>query len=919
MNITCKFYKAYDNTNYNLAHKKMFKPIELELQKKGKFKVVNNGFEHSEESDEFDKRQSVDLKAVDIFQGKNALQENCGLISVLLNNTEKQNENRIKIMICITMYSEKLSELEKSMSGIAKNIAPFLDIGIAPHQIAVTVIFDGISNLHNVPGSYRDNIVPYFSSEKDKKYGFQEEQTLTYQYNKYQEQFKRFQDYKPENIKYLRAHPDDLLRKYKKHRETLKKTMIRLKGFEYNLVAQDEWIEQNIVDAMEDQYKRAKMYIENRKNTAWVYQDNLVDQGLEGILPIFYTFKFSNGSKLSSHMWFFKGFCEIFNPDYCVLMDVGANPQKDAIFQLIMAMEQNPKLGGVCGTMRVQIEEDDKDDVELDIVTNILVNKVFSIQKCQSCEYDIAHLLDKQAESALDFIHVLPGAFSAYRYKAFSEKYQDGMAKMSNQNQAIPQKREVEIKEEQDDEEKKKNEQNYKVEEEEGKTILDQYLKQVLDQNYEHQTLEEANMFLAEDRVLCKLLFCNGYYLRYIASSLVYVDPCSSLKLLILQRRRWINGSWHALSYISDNYDEELNASQHSWWDKQKFKLSITQAKIQQLMIYFMESFQILWLYMILYAIVDTGDPGLNNFIISTVIAFYVYLVFMIIYLAINYDPALIRELGSSAKQKAETDYYFSRLFFVSTCLGFISLGTVVYTIYLLISEIFFNYGFNDIVEKPQVPQSYYLVLVVVSIGSIILPILSSICLLPQNIFNAALTMIPYFYYQPTYMHLFVIYSFCRIDDLSWGTKGLTNTGSSSVNSDKAYQKFKFLLKWIVLNTIFTACLLILFQIQIYLLPQGLILFISVILTILTILKGCLALWYRFKYYGISRQINQYIQSKQSNQILKQDELNEKKNAIKQAIKEGKGLEGVDKQGISIYSYVRASAFVAFLEYFYQE
>lgn len=47
--------------------------------------------------------------------------------------------------------------------------------------------------------------------------------------------------------------------------------------------------------------------------------------------------------------------------------------------------------------------------------------------------------------------------------------------------------------------------------------------------------------------------------------------------------------------------------------------------------------------------------------------------------------------------------------------------------------------------------------------------------------------MIPYFYYQPTYMHLFVIYSFCRIDDLSWGTKGLTNTGSSSVNSDKAY------------------------------------------------------------------------------------------------------------------------------------
>lgn len=41
-------------------------------------------------------------------------------------------------------------------------------------------------------------------------------------------------------------------------------------------------------------------------------------------------------------------------------------------------------------------------------------------------------------------------------------------------------------------------------------------------------------MFLAEDRVLCKLLFCNGYHLRYIPNSLVYVDPCTSLKSLIL-------------------------------------------------------------------------------------------------------------------------------------------------------------------------------------------------------------------------------------------------------------------------------------------------------------------------------------------------------------------------------------------------
>jgi chitin synthase len=53
---------------------------------------------------------------------------------------------------------------------------------------------------------------------------------------------------------------------------------------------------------------------------------------------------------------------------------------------------------------------------------------------------------------------------------------------------------------------------------------------------------------------------------------------------------------------------------------------------------------------------------------------------------------------------------------------------------------------------------------------------------------NVISTMIPYFYYQPTYSHLFVVYSFCRIDDLSWGTKGLTvDAGSNSITSDKAY------------------------------------------------------------------------------------------------------------------------------------
>lgn len=44
--------------------------------------------------------------------------------------------------------------------------------------------------------------------------------------------------------------------------------------------------------------------------------------------------------------------------------------------------------------------------------------KCVDIQRAQQLEYHFAHLVDKPFESAFSFIHVLPGAFSAYRMKA---------------------------------------------------------------------------------------------------------------------------------------------------------------------------------------------------------------------------------------------------------------------------------------------------------------------------------------------------------------------------------------------------------------------------------------------------------------------------------------------------------------------
>lgn len=33
-------------------------------------------------------------------------------------------------------------------------------------------------------------------------------------------------------------------------------------------------------------------------------------------------------------------------------------------------------------------------------------------------------------------------------------------------------------------------------------------------------------------------------------------------------------------------------------------------------------------------------------------------------------------------------------------------------------------------------------------------------------------TILSYLYYQAAYSHTFVVYAFCNVDDITWGTKG---------------------------------------------------------------------------------------------------------------------------------------------------
>lgn len=62
-----------------------------------------------------------------------------------------------------------------------------------------------------------------------------------------------------------------------------------------------------------------------------------------------------------------------------------------------------------------------------------------------------------------------------------------------------------------------------------------------------------------------------------------------------------------------------------------------------------------------------------------------------------------------------------------------------------------------------------YLLACIVGVHAIV--VLTALSL--RTYYEIVTSVFSYFFYAPSYVNLFFIYAFCRIDDLSWGTKGL--------------------------------------------------------------------------------------------------------------------------------------------------
>jgi len=242
------------------------------------------------------------------------------------------------------------------------------------------------------------------------------------------------------------------------------------------------------------------------ESTVEVPNPNSAVQGdTYGPMQLAVALKENNGGKLNSHLWFFDGICASILPEYAVLLDVGTRPAKSAIARLINVFEQHPMVGGTAGEIAVR-----------DLHYGRL------LEAAQSFEYQIAHDLDKTFESAMGYVSVLPGAFSAYRWDAI-----------------------------------------------EGEPLKQYFL-------LERKSASElgpftSNMYLAEDRVLCQEILLKrneGWTLYYEASAQAYTDVPQTLQQLIKQRRRWLNGSLFALLSYLYQFSFRIYGTAHPCWRK---------------------------------------------------------------------------------------------------------------------------------------------------------------------------------------------------------------------------------------------------------------------------------------------------------------------------------------------------------------
>ncbi|KAG0072453.1 Chitin synthase, class 1, partial [Podila epicladia] len=328
----------------------------------------------------------------------------------------------------------------------------------------------------------------------------------------------------------------------------------------------------------------------------------IVESRTSDYVPVqmMFCLKEKNAKKLNSHRWFFNAFGPVIDPRVCVLLDVGTRPGPTSIYQLWKAFDLNSNVAGACGEIK---------PVKGPGAKNLLNPLVAA----QNFEYKMNNILDKPLESVIGYISVLPGAFSAYRYKAL-------LTSPETPN--------------------------------EGPLIS--YFKG--EKPSADSGIFDANMYLAEDRILCFELVAKRNYawtLRYVKAAWAATDVPDSVPELVSQRRRWLNGTFFVALFSIAHFGK-IYKSDHAYWRKLLFHLQF----LYNLLNIIFSWFAIANIYLTFYILANSltvpknnpfGQNDVPTILFIVLKYFYQFLVIIVFVLSMGNRPTGSKTLYTAA------------------------------------------------------------------------------------------------------------------------------------------------------------------------------------------------------------------------------------------------------------------------------
>ncbi|KAG0330288.1 Chitin synthase, class 2 [Dissophora globulifera] len=461
----------------------------------------------------------------------------------------------------------------------------------------------------------------------------------------------------------------------------------------------------------------AKDTVAGKPVTAHIYEYTtqiMVDSDLKvrsadrGIVPvqILFCLKEQNKKKLNSHRWFFNAFAPQLNPNVCVLLDVGTKPSGTSIYHLWKAFDRDSSIGGACGEICADLGPN---------CSNLLNPLIAS----QNFEYKMSNILDKPLESVFGYISVLPGAFSAYRYKALKDS-SPGVGPLSS------------------------------------------YFKGETMHSSGEAGIFESNMYLAEDRILCFELVAKkneAWLLKYVKSAKAETDVPDNIGEFISQRRRWLNGSFFAAFYSIAHFTRVLTSGQN-FLRKIFLMIEFVYNAINLVFNWFSLANFYLTFYFLTVAAANNSNPDFSPFGDWGKVTFAVL---RQIYLA-----AIITVFLCSLGNRPQGSRF---IFILAIILFAVIMGVMLYlaiaTVYAVVLPYWGHYRQMIDLLKVQGPFRDTVISLISTYG---LYIVSSLMHFePWHMFTS---FIPYLFLLPAYVNILMVYAFCNTHDVSWGTKG---------------------------------------------------------------------------------------------------------------------------------------------------